>query len=424
MKKKSLLLSLALSITLSIISPFTKAVSASETEPKIKGQAALVMDYETGEVIYEVNGDKKMYPASTTKVLAALVLADHAEKDDPLKYTEIAKKQPSLSINMDMVPIKVGDTLPADTIMKSLLIYSANDAAYLIADNIGGGKEGFAELMNKKAKELNANNTNFVTPNGLHDANHYSTAYDLSLITKAGFENDWVKKAMSLKKINIKVSGKTITLNNTNKNLGKNGNIAGKTGFTTEAGRCLVNVYERNNRKLIGVVLKSTKDNNDTQVFKDMETVVNYAYKKDKSTYIKSGEKIETASFEYKPFKFFGPTKTIDVPLQINEDVEYYKNPMNDSEAKLTVSTDNITAWELANESKSATAQFQTRNYSKDYTLTANIKTSDIIKENIVLYLISIIVLLVIFRIIYLLIKGSKRKKRMAKRRRRPRNRY
>lgn len=422
MKKKNLLLTLALSVTISVFSPFISVVSAAEAEPKIKGQATLVMDYETGEVIYEVNGDKKMYPASTTKVLAALVLADHAKKDDPLKYTEFAKKQPSSSINTDIVPIKVGDTLSADTAMKALLMHSANDAAYLIAEDVGGNKEGFADLMNKKAKELNANNTNFVTPNGLHDANHYSTVYDLSLITKAGFQNEWVREAMSLKKADIKVSNKTISLDNTNKNLGKNGNVAGKTGFTTEAGRCLVSVYERNNRKLIGVVLKSTKDNNDTQVFKDMEAVVDYSYKQKKVPYAKSSDKMETTSVEYKPFKFFGPTKTIDVPFVLNEDIEYYKNSMNDSDAKLTISLDNVNAWELANKSKSATAKFQTRNYSKDYNLTANITTSDILKANIVLYSICIFVIIAVIVTIYIIVRRSKKKKAMAKRRKKRRS--
>ena len=423
MKKKNLLLTLALSITLSICSPFMEIASAKESEPTIKGKAALVMDYETGEVIYELNGDKKMYPASTTKVLAALVLADKASKDEPLEYTKLAKDQPASSINVEFVPIKVGSTLLAKDVMSALMLHSANDAAYVIADNIGGGKEGFADLMNQKAKELNANNTHFVTPNGLHDANHYSTAYDLSLITKAGYENSWVREAMSTKKATITVDGTKVKLDNTNKNLGKNGNIAGKTGFTTEAGRCLVGVYERNDRKLIGVVLKSVKDAADTQVFSDMNSIIDYAYDQSRVNYKNSGDTIKTAEVEYKPLKFFGPTKTISVPLILDKNIEYYKNDMNDADANLTVELDNASAWDLANKSKTATVKFETRNYSKEYNLTAQISTSDILKDSIALYSIILVVILIIIITIYILMRRSKKKKIAAAKRRRKKRR-
>ena len=110
--------------------------------------------------------------------------------------------------------MKVGDKILADDIMKGLLLFSGNDTAYVIADNISGDSKSFAELMNKKAKELGANNSNFVTANGLHDESHYTTAYDLSLITKAAYANPWEKETMALQKATITLNNSRIILEN------------------------------------------------------------------------------------------------------------------------------------------------------------------------------------------------------------------
>ena len=175
--------------------------------------------------------------------------------------------------------MKVGDKVLADDIMKGLLLFSGNDTAYVIADNVSGNSKSFAELMNKKAKELGANNSNFITANGLHDENHYTTAYDLSLITKAAFANPWEKRTMELQKAPINLNNSKIILENRNLGLGKKGNIAGKTGTTSQAGGCLATVYERDGRQLIGVVLKDRQiDNADMTKFNDMDSIMDYSY--------------------------------------------------------------------------------------------------------------------------------------------------
>ena len=180
MKKNLILKALVLTLSLSLFSPLTTASYAatsttkSKTEttaqslPAITAESALTMDLETGEIIYCKDADSKRYPASTTKLLTGLLLAENKQKTDELEYTKSAKEQPEYSLNINYMhnTMQVGDKVLADDIMKGLLLFSGNDTAYVIADNVSGDSKAFAELMNKRAKELGANNSNFITANG------------------------------------------------------------------------------------------------------------------------------------------------------------------------------------------------------------------------------------------------------------------
>ena len=347
MKKNLILKALVLTLSLSLFSPLTiasyAANSTTKTDaqslPEITAEAAITMDLETGEIIYCKDADSKRYPASTTKLLTGLLLAENKNRTDQLEFTKSAKEQPEYSLNINYMhnTMKVGDKILADDIMKGLLLFSGNDTAYVIADNVSGDSKSFAELMNKRAKELGANNSNFITANGLHDENHYTTAYDLSLITKAAFANDWEKETMELQKAPITLKNSKIILENRNLGLGKNGNIAGKTGTTNQAGGCLATVYERDGRQLIGIILKDRQiDNADMTKFNDMDSIMDYSYAASKETYKSNGENVGTAEVQYKPFVVFGPTKTITVPLKLTQDVSYYKNTINDAESQIT----------------------------------------------------------------------------------------
>ena len=239
--------------------------------PTIYGKAAITVDVATGEIIYAKNVDKQMYPASTTKLMTALLLAENKEKTDELKYTQSARSQPADSLNVNFHPIGLDEKMSSVDVMDGLLLYSANDAAYMIADNISGNSTNFMKMMNDKAAKLNMTGTHFVTPNGLHRSNHYTTPYDMSILSRVAFLNPWVKGSMSKKQSTIATSkGTTFKIENSNKNLGVDGCIAGKTGYTSKAGRCLVAFYERNGRKVMGVVMGSVYDANDTYVFNDM----------------------------------------------------------------------------------------------------------------------------------------------------------
>ncbi|MBZ0311749.1 D-alanyl-D-alanine carboxypeptidase family protein [Clostridium butyricum] len=426
MKKNFILKTLILTLSISLFSPLASinAKAATTAQPDINAQAAITMDLETGEIIYCKDADSKRYPASTTKLLTGLLLAENKQKSDEIAFTESAKIQPEYSLNINFMhnSMKVGDTMSADDVMKGLLLFSGNDTAYMIADNVAGNSQKFADMMNAKAKEIGANNSHFVTANGLHDENHYTTAYDLSLITKAAFQNDWERETMELADASIQINGAKVMLENRNLGLGKNGNIAGKTGLTNAAGGCLAAVYEVNGRKLIGVVLKSRQvDNADMTKFNDMDSIMNYSYNTSKTVYKSSGEEVGTTDVQYKSFGFFGPTKTITVPLKLTQDVTYYSNAINDAESQITYDKTDSSAWKLLF-NKDVTLTYSTRNHNESVAGSVDISFGNILKDNIIIYiatLASIIIIITLIILIKNMASNSRRRRSSYSRRRR-----
>lgn len=426
MKKNFILKTLILTLSISLFSPLASinAKAATVAQPDINAQAAITMDLETGEIIYCKDADSKRYPASTTKLLTGLLLAENKQKSDEIAFTESAKIQPEYSLNINFMhnSMKVGDTMSADDVMKGLLLFSGNDTAYMIADNVAGNSQKFADMMNAKAKEIGANNSHFVTANGLHDENHYTTAYDLSLITKAAFQNDWERETMELADASIQINGAKVMLENRNLGLGKNGNIAGKTGLTNAAGGCLAAVYEVNGRKLIGVVLKSRQvDNADMTKFNDMDSIMNYSYNTSKTVYKSSGEEVGTTDVQYKSFGFFGPTKTITFPLKLTQDVTYYSNAINDAESQITYDKTDSSAWKLLF-NKDVTLTYSTRNHNESVAGSVDISFGNILKDNIIIYiatLASIIIIITLIILIKNMASNSRRRRSSYSRRRR-----
>jgi len=397
---------------------FAENSVSSNPNPNIYAQAAISIDLKTNEIIYEKNIDNMMYPASTTKLLTALLLSENKSKTDYLTYTESAKSQPEYSLNTNLHPISVGDKMTAGDAMYGLLLYSGNDVAYMIADNVAGNSQNFMDKMNEEVKKLNLKNTHFITPNGLHDKDHYTTAYDLSVIARAAYKNEWVQSAMGTKKATIATaSGISMNVENRNKLLGSNGCIAGKTGYTTEAGKCLVAVYERDGRRILGVVMKSVYDKDDTFVYNDMEKVINWSYaEKPKSLYTKNSV-IKTETFKYKPLIFIGPEKTLQVPITTKEDVTYYDNKVNKSDLKENYDLNNLNLSKLTGSKSIGTLKITERDSVKSYELYSTISKGTIIKENIILYLGSLAVLAALIAGLILMIKKIKFSRRKKNRR-------
>lgn len=240
--------------------------------PRISAQAALTLDVSDNKIIYQKDIHRRMYPASTTKLLTAQVFADNETKNSLIAYTRNSKMQPASKL--DLI---IGEKLTGDTAMKAMLIYSANDIAEAIGENVSGSIPAFAEKMNEKASSLGLKESHFANANGLPNENHYTTAYDLSKIAKNVYNYPWIMSIIEEKSEDIKTKGRYIHLENTNKLLGLDGCIAGKTGYTAAAGRCLVAYYERNNKKMIGIVLGST---NEQTVDIDMEKIIDWSYGK------------------------------------------------------------------------------------------------------------------------------------------------
>jgi len=427
--KRKFLKTLALTMTFTLMAPFMVSAKESAKDVDIVSQAAIVMDYETGEIIYEKNANDQMYLASTSKLMTALLFAEHNKKTDSITYTESAKAQPEYSLDWNQMKpygksFTVGDTLTADTVMKGLLLFSGNDVAYMIADAVGGNSASFANQMNEKASELGLKETHFENPNGLpkdgQDVN-YSTAYELALITKKAYENDWIRETLLLSDATVMLPKNTqVKLENRNTELGKNGNVGGKTGVTDKAGTCFAGVYEKGGKKYITVVLKCNRNNNNTR-FEDIATMMDYSADATRSVYKKAGEEVGTAELEYKAFRFFGPTKTISAPIVLSEDAKLYDNNINNSEAQIIVNSEENNAWKVASQDQT-TLTLSVKQFSTEIKGHVDISTFDLIKANILLYiaiLVVIVIIVVLILFISKMIANRNRRKNSYNRRRR-----
>lgn len=422
-KRKSLKLSIAAvvaAVITSFVPPTYTYAAANEALPKIYGASAVTIDMQTNEIIYAKGIDEKRYPASTTKLMTGLLLAENKKSSDLLKYTQSAKSQPPYSINDSFKPMAIGETMKAEDVMKALLLFSANDSAYIIADNVGGNVTNFINMMNERAQKLGMKNTHFVTANGLHDDNHYSTAYDMSLIGREAFKNPWVKQVLGIKNDKIYFqNGTYANIDTRNKYLGKNGNIGAKTGYTKPAGRCLVAFYERDGRQIMGVVMNSLYvDDNDTYVFDDMEKIINWSYSAKPTTVVQKDTIVKTEEISYKPFKFFGPTKTVKVPILLKDNITYYENEVNSKEVqKSEPQLVKLDAWNLSKDNKIGTITVKQREITKTYDLYPTIDTKEIKDLNKNLYILSgisagVVFVVVIAAIVLIISKIGRRQRR------------
>lgn len=254
---------------LALMSSWLAVSRASGDSPPLNAGAAIALDLGTGEVLFEKNADRRMYPASLTKLMTAVLLAENMGPEDTLTYS--ARAQAQEPVRLDLPP---GSVMTAADAMNALLIGSANDVAYMIAENIAGSANGFARMMNAKAKELGLRSTHFVTPSGLHDDEHYSTAADLAALFREALRHRWIRDTLGAAWAALDSAPVTVT--NTNPLLGADGCVAGKTGYTSVAGKCLAALFERRGRSVIAVVLKSETDET---LVSDMEAVANWSFR-------------------------------------------------------------------------------------------------------------------------------------------------
>ncbi|MGH4139081.1 D-alanyl-D-alanine carboxypeptidase family protein [Clostridium sp.] len=421
MKHKSFISLIVLLLVLSMSSNVFAAYDNGTTNlPTIYGKAAITVDVATGEIIYAKDVDKQMYPASTTKLMTALLLAENTEKTDEIKYTETAKNQPADSLNINFHSIGLDEEMSSADVMDGLLLYSANDAAYMIADNFGEDSTNFMQMMNHKAAKLNMTGTHFVTPNGLHDEDHYTTSYDMSILARAAFLNPWVKESMSKKENTISTSkGTTFKLENSNKLLGVDGCIAGKTGFTTPAGRCLVAFYTRNGRQVMGVVFGSLMDDKDTYVFNDMKKIIDYSYDLKPTVLYANKSIIKTEILKYKPLGFFGPEKTVSIPLVVKEDVSYYNNEANKKDLQEKINVASIDLSSLKGNDSIGTLSLNEKGKVKNYKLYSTVSKADLVKKDRPIYFVTagiFILFLIVLAFIIRTVNLNKRKKRRSRR--------
>ena len=410
---------LTLVICLTLVVPFLNTTRVfAATEPQIIGASAITMDLDTGEIIYSKNADVQRSPASTTKLLTGLLFAEAKNKDDSIPYTEdaLAVKETSLQ-NFLGNNVKVGTTMTADDVMKAVMVFSANDTAVMMADAVSGSVDKFTELMNERAKELGAVNSHFVSPNGLEtDPNNHNvtTAYDLALIAKAAYQNDWVRETCELDKTSVTLDGKKIFIETRDKILGVDGKLGGKTGNETKAGHCFVGFYNRNGRNLVTVVLGSEYGADGMNVFNDTQAIANYSYDAKKTTYKSAGDEVSNVELSYKLFRFFGPIKTITAPVILDQDIEYYKNDFNDKNAKIEVPSNELNAWKVAS-NNNVDLTFTAGNHSETVKGSITLSVGQILKANIGVYVLALLITILIIVLIFVVIKlmiNSKRRRR------------
>jgi D-alanyl-D-alanine carboxypeptidase (penicillin-binding protein 5/6) len=230
--------------------------SVSKIPPSTKAASVMVIDARSGEIFYEKNADAARPAASTQKLLTALIVAERGFLDRAVTVEQVDTMAEPVRLN-----IRPGETYTRIELLRALLVKSPNDVARCLARDSAGSIEAFAELMNQKARELGANHSHFVNPNGLPIPGQYSSARDLSIIAKAAYANPTIRSIVCLPQIVFRYSnGRTRELENTNKVLRRLAYCNGmKTGYTEAAGHCLIASGTRPGRDIIVVVLGDSK---------------------------------------------------------------------------------------------------------------------------------------------------------------------
>lgn len=252
-------------VVLSIVLMFSFSVVVSaeaESEPTVSAEAFVLYCADNGQIIYSKNENKKMKPASTTKIMTSLIaLEEAASCNKKVTFTDEMVAEGS------SMYLKVGEKVTLSDLATGMMMSSGNDAANATAMTVSGSNEKFAERMNERAKQIGMENTHFVTPSGLDDENHYSTAYDMALLMTYALENEDFAKLTSQKSTTvdfIEPASKKVTYSNHNRLLSLYEYcIGGKTGYTMAAGRCLVSAAKKDDLTLICVTLNDRNDWND-----------------------------------------------------------------------------------------------------------------------------------------------------------------
>lgn len=367
--KRIIALSAAVGCLLSMDIP---AVYAGNIE--VSAKAAVVISADTGEIIYSKNSGEKLPMASTTKIMSALLCLESGDLYEPFTVDSDA-----IRVEGSSMGLQEGDTVTKYALACGMLLPSGNDGANAAAVKIAGSLEGFAELMNDRAQKLSLTKTYFVTPSGLEGEGHGSSAEDMAILAAEALKNDLFREICSSQTMKLEYGNPPYTrwLKNTNKLLSMyDGTYGVKTGFTDEAGRCLVSACEREGKRLICVTLNAPDDWNDhmklyDDCFKKVKTqelcipcemYVNLAGSQKDVLPVTVGEDIadftvyntDTADFTYTvaapPF-VYAPVKTGDlaaeliisdngrelkrIPLYAAEDADYKNSESKPEKSKL-----------------------------------------------------------------------------------------
>lgn len=255
-------------------------------------EAGILIDSKTGKVLFGKNENVKMYPASTTKILTAIITIENCNLSD--KITASREAVMAIPAGYSNAEIQPNDSISIQNLLNVFLIHSANEAGYILAEHISGNIEDFASLMNKKAKEIGCSNTNFTNPSGIHNDNHYSTAYDMALIAQYCMKNETFRRIVSTPYITFSPSeDKQLKFYNTNDLILSTSKyyykyaIGIKTGYTSQAKNCLISASSKDGFELIAVILGASHSEEVSSTrYVDTINLFNYGFDNYKNTEI------------------------------------------------------------------------------------------------------------------------------------------
>ena len=277
-------------------------------EVEVLSKHCICIERSTGQVLFEKDAYTKCAMASTTKILTGIIVIENCDLNEEV---EISKK--AAGIGGSTLGISAGQKITIETLLYGLLLRSGNDTAIALAEHVAGSVEEFSKIMNIKAKAIGLKNSNFVTPHGLDDDNHYTTAYDLAILTNYALNNEVFSRIVGTKQITINIGNYQRVLNNTNELLGNVKGVYGvKTGFTGNAGRCLVTACKRNDLDIIVVVLGA-----DTKKIRgsDSKKIIEYIF--DSFKMVDTEKEIEDLFNNFKNIEKIKSLKSLD-EIEIN----------------------------------------------------------------------------------------------------------
>ena len=437
--KVFIIIVLVIGMLLPIYSLGTNEVNVTTEQEKVKEDVfekitapnLILANTDTGRILYERNADEKIYPASVTKLMTAIIVVEECKLSDIATVSEKAVK--SVPFGYVNANLKIGEKLTIENLLNAMLIPSANDAANVLAEHVGGTIDNFAEKMNSKAKELGCTGTNFTNPSGLHEENHYTTTKDLLLIAREAIQKNTIRTIIGKTTYTLPKSNKYNKSNRilTTTNYMKRKEltryyyqycIGAKTGYTGEAKNCVIEYASKNNINLVAIVMGENAKIKGTK-FLDAKQMFEYGFSKYKNKQIaKKNQIFETITIPNgtKETRNLETIYKSDINIIVNKDknvtVIDWKNNENNSNndeyiiKKIEYSKTKapIQKGEIIGK---VTYKYDGIEYSSNIIANGNVEESKILQ---LIVLVSAVVLIIL--IIYFMIK-SKRKRRKNKKR-------
>ncbi len=277
-------------LTLIVASLFIPAVKAEGDSLNLSSEAAILMDAESGKILYEKNTQEQLPMASMTKIMSMLLIMENIEEGNLTYEDKVLISENASGMGGSQVFLQAGEEYTVSDLLKCIAVSSANDAVVAMAEKISGSVDAFVTLMNERAKELGLENTNFANPHGLDDENHHSTAYDMAVMARELLKHEDILKYTSIYEDYLtKPDGSQVWLVNTNRLVRFYDGVDGlKTGYTTEAGYCLTATAKKSDLRLISVVMASSSAEERSS---DTSTLLTYGFNSFKNNIIYSKDK-------------------------------------------------------------------------------------------------------------------------------------